>query len=156
LDPAQVTNIHYFGATAFKNGRMVKYVKTKVAAFSPGQKTDLGKVITALLAEGQTNMAAGSAEDVKAGRALFADQFDCGQCHQLHNTDDSATAPDLTGYASREWLISFIGNPKQDKFYGKRNDRMPAFAVENILDSESIALLADWLRGDWPGATQLR
>jgi ubiquinol-cytochrome c reductase cytochrome b subunit len=155
LDPAQVAGIHYFGGTAWKNGRMPKYVKTKVAAFKPEKKASLVSVLAAVSAEAglkaQVKMDAASAADIQAGRTSFGDVLTCGECHTFHNHDDNATAPDLTGYASREWLVSFIGDPSQDRFYGKGNDRMPAFAAKKILDAESIGLLADWLRGEWYG-----
>ena len=84
------------------------------------------------------------------GRALAAnDTMRCTECHQFRKTDEDASAPDLTGYGSREWLIGFISDPAHDRFYSKRNDRMPGFAKEQILDAQSIQLLADWLRGDW-------
>jgi ubiquinol-cytochrome c reductase cytochrome b subunit len=160
LDPAQISSAHYFGATALKNGRMVKYVKTKVSAFSAEQKGNLTTVVMAVSAEArlkaQEKEDAASVAYIKAGRLVFSDEFDCGQCHQFHNTDDSATAPDLTDYASRDWLIHFISDPTQDKFYGQQNDRMPAFAAKKILDAQSIALLADWLRGDWTTAPPAR
>jgi ubiquinol-cytochrome c reductase cytochrome b subunit len=153
LDPAQVAGIHYFGGTALKNGRMPKYVKTKVAAFTPEQKASLARVIAAVSAEAglkaQEKPDAASTADIQAGRTSFSGDLTCGECHTFHNHDDNATGPDLTGYASREWLVSFIGDPAQDRFYGKRNDRMPAFAAKKILDAESIGLLADWLRGEW-------
>jgi hypothetical protein len=44
-----------------------------------------------------------------------------------------------------------ISNPKHDRFYGKRNDRMPAYGEEKILDARSIELIADWLRSSDPG-----
>ena len=50
---------------------------------------------------------------------------------------------------SRDWLIGLITNPAHENFYGKRNDRMPKFGDEKILDPQAIALVADWLRGDW-------
>lgn len=155
LDPDQITSTHYFGATKFKDGRMAKFVKKKVAAFSPEQRQELTKVLAAISAEaGLKSQAAqdtAGAADIKAGVGFFKDELNCNECHQFHNKDADATAPDLTGYASREWLISFIGNPKQDKFYGDRDDRMPAFGEQKILDASQIALLADWLRGDWYG-----
>jgi ubiquinol-cytochrome c reductase cytochrome b subunit len=155
LDPAQVDSLHYFGGTAWKNGRMAKYVKTKVAAFTPEQKTSLTSVIAAVSAEGrlksQQKLDAASVAAIQAGRTNFSNDLTCGECHTFHNHDDNATAPDLTGYASQEWLVSFISDPTQDRFFGKRNDRMPAFAAKKILDAESIGLLANWLRGDWPG-----
>jgi hypothetical protein len=63
--------------------------------------------------------------------------------------------PDLTHYASREWLIGMISNPAAPRFYGEKNDRMPIFAADekdpakNILSRRQIELIADWLRGDY-------
>jgi ubiquinol-cytochrome c reductase cytochrome b subunit len=45
--------------------------------------------------------------------------------------------------------MDFISNPAHERFYGKRNDRMPKFGEEKILDEKSVGLIADWLRGDW-------
>ena len=64
-------------------------------------------------------------------------------------------APDLTGYASREWLTAFISNPADKRFYGDKNDRMPAFALHpndptaNRLSPQELAVLVSWLRGEW-------
>jgi mono/diheme cytochrome c family protein len=79
---------------------------------------------------------------------MTTDTARCTECHQFRKKDEDATAPDLTGYGSREWLIGIIANPKHERFYGTRNDRMPAFGEEKILDARSIELLADWLRGE--------
>lgn len=73
----------------------------------------------------------------------------CTDCHSFGKKDPDATGPELTGYGSRAWLIRFISNPAHADFYGKRNDRMPAFADKKILDAKQLGLLADWLRGDW-------
>ena len=69
--------------------------------------------------------------------------------HKFHDSGEDPTGPDLTGYGSRQWLIDFISNPAHERFYGKRNDRMPAFGEEKQLDPRAIGLIADWLRGDW-------
>jgi len=50
--------------------------------------------------------------------------------------------------------MAFIRNPADERFYGEKNDRMPAFAPHddarlNQLDEKSLGLLVDWLRGDW-------
>ena len=37
-----------------------------------------------------------------------------------------AAVPELTGFGSRAGLIDFISNPAHERFYGDRNDRMPA------------------------------
>jgi len=65
------------------------------------------------------------------------------------------SAPDLTGWGTHEWIVGMIGNPKQKRYYGENNDRMPAFAKnpgdssDNILRAQNIELIAKWLRGDW-------
>ena len=52
----------------------------------------------------------------------------------------------------------FISNPAHTRFYGKENDRMPAFAdsaadaKKNILSRQQLELLADWIRGEWAEA----
>jgi ubiquinol-cytochrome c reductase cytochrome b subunit len=86
---------------------------------------------------------------------IKADPIRCLDCHGFAGKEsDEANTPNLTGYASRQWLIDFISNPGHEKFYGKKNE-MPAFGAKKILDEKSIAMLADWLRGDWyePGQT---
>ena len=110
-------------------------------------------VIIALSAEAklksQTAADAKDASVIAAGRELIKGDIACTDCHAYGSPDEDATAPDLTGYGSRDWLMAFISNPAHPKFYGKRNDRMPAFAEDKILDAKAIGLIADWLRGDW-------
>jgi len=154
LDPEQITASHYFGATKFKDGKMVKFVKKDVAVFTPEQKEQLAKVIAALSAEAglKSQRATELTESaiITEGRTLLAHtDMRCTECHQFRTPDEDATAPDLTGYGSREWLIGILNNPAHERFYGKRNDRMPAFGEGKMLDSQAVALLADWLRGDW-------
>jgi len=154
LDPAQVSGSKYFGGTKFEDGKMAKFVKKDVAGFSPEQKAQLAKVIAALSAEAglKSQAAADQLESavVTEGRALFAhEDMRCAECHEFHKVDEDATGPDLTGYGSREWLTGILNNPKHERYYGKRNDRMPAFGEDKILDAQAIGLIADWLRGDW-------
>ena len=150
LDPAKIDTTHYFGGTKFRDGKMSKWVKKNV---TPDKVADIQKVIAALSAEAQLKAQAGQdqadAEIIAQGRALITGALACTECHSFGKPDPDATAPDLTGYGSRAWLIRFISNPGHADFYGKRNDRMPAFADKQILDAKQIALLADWLRGEW-------
>ncbi|PAW84848.1 MAG: menaquinol-cytochrome C reductase [Pedosphaera sp. Tous-C6FEB] len=150
MDPAHVDGPRYFGGTKFKDGKMVKWVKKNC---TPEKADDLKKVIAALSAEAKLKSQIGSdktdAELIKQGRALITGDFACTDCHSFGKKDPDATAPDLTGYGSRTWLVRIISNPAHADFYGKRNDRMPAFADKQILDAKSIGLLADWLRGEW-------
>jgi len=128
-------------------------VKKDVAAYTPQQKEQLLKVTIALSAEAKLkSQAASDAKDasvIAAGRELIKGDINCTECHAFETPDEDASGPDLTGYGSREWLIAFISNPAHPKFYGKRNDRMPRFAEEKILDARTVGLIADWIRGEW-------
>lgn len=153
--PDKIDSAHYYGRTKFKDGKMVKFVKEDVASFGEDEKKLLQDGIVALSAEAQL----GSQRDldrrdearIAAGTtALTGDTLGCMECHRLHdNGDDSGIAPDLTGYGSRDWLIAFISNPSHERFYGRRNDRMPKYGEEKQLTPQEIGLVADWLRGEW-------
>ena len=158
LDPEKITGTNYFGGTKFKDGKMAKFVMKDVAGFTPAQKEQLVKVLAALSAEAglelhsdhETHVELKESAAITEGRTLLASaDMRCTECHQFRKPDEEATAPDLTGYGSRDWLVGILTNPKHERFYGKRNDRMPAFGEDKILDAQAIGLLADWLRGDW-------
>jgi ubiquinol-cytochrome c reductase cytochrome b subunit len=153
LDPARISSPHYFGGTKFADGKMAKWVKKNVPKYGSEEKEQLRKVIAALSAEAklksQEALDTRDTADISTGRALISGDINCTECHQFQKKDEDATAPDLTGYGSREWLIAFISNPAHDRFYGKRNDGMPAFATEKILDARSIEMVVEWLRGEW-------
>jgi mono/diheme cytochrome c family protein len=154
LDPERIDGPHYFGGTRFEEGRMVRFVKRDVAEFTPEQKLELRSVIAALSAEAalpaQVEMDANDASLLATGReAMAGESMRCTECHKFHEHDDLPVGPDLTGYGSRAWLIDFISDPAHTRFYGRRNDRMPSYGEDQVLDSASIGLIADWLRGDW-------
>lgn len=153
LDPAQVGTTNYFGGTKHQSGKMVKFVTTKVSTFPPEKKEQLTKVIAAVSAEAslksQKDMDARDAKLIEEGRGLFGEAVGCANCHAFHVKDEEASGPNLTGYASREWLIKFIGDPSHVDFYGEHNDRMPAFGRDGMLSAEQIGLVTDWLRGEW-------
>jgi len=75
----------------------------------------------------------------------FEDGRACIECHDI-DSEEEGYAPDLTGYGSREWLIAFIENPEDSRFYGKKNDRMPCYGRDSKLKSEEIEIVVDWLR----------
>jgi ubiquinol-cytochrome c reductase cytochrome b subunit len=159
LDPDKIATTNYFGGTKFHDGKMVRFVKRDVAAYLPEQKSQLRKVIVAVSAEAELPAQAATdlqdATMIEAGRTVLREETKCTDCHQFHKTDEDASAPDLTGYGSRQWLIRFISNPDHADFYGKRNDRMLAFGKAEVLSAQAIGMVADWLRGDWfqPGTT---
>src|SRR5260221_8003502 len=154
IDPAHIDTPNYFGNSKLREGKMMKFVKKDVAAYSPEQKQNLKKVIAALSAEAGLRAQrdadnADAAMIVEGTNLLASADMRCTECHQFHKKNEAATAPDLTGYGSREWLVGFITNPAHERYYGKRNDRMQKFGEDKILDPQAIGLLADWLRGDW-------
>jgi ubiquinol-cytochrome c reductase cytochrome b subunit len=154
LDPNRVDAAHYFGGTKFKDGKMVRFVKKDVAAFSAEQQEQLRKVIATLSAEAnlksQRDADQRDAAVITEGKTLIANEtMRCTECHKFREHADDPTAPDLTGYGSRDWLVEFIANSAHERFYGKRNDRMPAFGADKVLDDRAIGLIADWLRGEW-------
>jgi ubiquinol-cytochrome c reductase cytochrome b subunit len=154
LDPEKITTAHYFGGSKLKNGKMVKFVREDVASFSEAQKKELQKAIAALSAEArlpsQRELDKDEALIGSGTKALIGATLSCVDCHKFHEDgEEFGTAPDLTGYGSRDWLIAFIGNPEHVRFYGERNDRMPAFGEEKQLTPQEIGLVTDWLRGEW-------
>lgn len=154
LDPALISTPRYFGATRFKDGKMVRFVHRDVAGYSAEEKEQLRKVILAVSAEAQLRgQAAADARDanlIQEGRNLLLNaDVRCTECHQFQKPDEDATAPDLTGYGSRQWLTEFVSDPTHPRFYGRRNDNMPAFGKDQRLDAHTIGLIVDWLRGEW-------
>jgi ubiquinol-cytochrome c reductase cytochrome b subunit len=154
LDPQRVDSPHYFGGTKLRDGKMVRFVKKDVAGFATEQKEQLNKAIVALSAEAglfsQRDADRRGAVLVAEGRKLLnSEGMRCTECHKFHDQGEDPTGPDLTGYGSRDWLVDFISNPAHDRFYGKRNDRMPKFGEDKVLDDHAIGLIADWLQGNW-------
>jgi quinol-cytochrome oxidoreductase complex cytochrome b subunit/mono/diheme cytochrome c family protein len=172
----QVFDAPYFGNTKHWNGEMAGAVKSKFKKMTPEKEARRQKLIAALSAEaGLKSQHAVDAElDVEAMgglkpeasdtdrqaaivkfRASAIESFKCTECHKFHGADEGGSAPDLTGYASRQWTIGFISNPEHGRFYGDNNDRMPAFARDaknpdfNRLSQRDIEMLVDWLRGEW-------
>lgn len=165
LDPKQIAGPHYFGNTALKDGDMVTWVQDNIAAkLSELKGAELAKfqgqiddVTFALATEaGQpVGMVADLDKHVAAGREVIVKEFACVECHKFRGDGELGNAPDLTGYASRDWLTAFISNPADKRFYGEKNDRMPAFALHpndptaNRLSPQDLAILVSWLRGEW-------
>ena len=159
LDPKQIELPKYYGGTAFVHpksggakGKMVRYVLGKVPDFTPEERADLVKILAALSSEGalpaQKVVDRNDATVIEEGKKLILDDaLTCAECHQYHS-EDYGGGPDFTGYASHAWLADFLKNPGHDRFYGKKNDRMPAFGQTSRLTAEELDLLIRWLRGD--------
>ena len=157
VDPQHIETVKYFGGTAFahppagkRKSKMVRYVVEDVPKFSNEERQQLQKIIIAISAEAKLPaQAAPDAKDatlIAEGAKLLTDSaLKCADCHAFH-VDDQGSGPDLTGYASREWLIAFIQNPAHEKFYGDKNDRMPLFGEKAELTPRQIEFIVDWLR----------
>ncbi len=164
LDPQRIVSEHYFGKTKFTEGDMVSKIKELFDGIEEAEaakmRDDLKLVAQALSAEAALPRAAAADHDAQApivtGRELLSGRLACTDCHKFRDQGELGSAPDLTAYGSREWLLGMIGNPQHERFYsGDRNDRMPAFAEDtehperNLLSPRELNLLVDWLRGDW-------
>jgi ubiquinol-cytochrome c reductase cytochrome b subunit len=157
LDPKRITTSHYFGGPdmpeALKTGAMVDFVTN---TFKDVPKADVQKIVAALQAESGKPLAPEHQPLVAEGIKLIGQH--CIDCHKFQDQGGLGSAPDLTGYRNREWVIGMISNPDHERFYahlGEEDQQMPAFAKDpnqpdaNILTSMEVGLLADWLREDW-------
>jgi len=140
----------YFGGTKFKDGTMAR----KVLAKYTEEENKLLPEIARLLADEANLPYEEKLEEEKREELLalfyndnldFEDGRACIDCHDI-DSEDEGSAPDLTGYGSREWLIAFIENPEDSRFYGKKNDRMPCYGRDDKLKPEEIEILVDWIR----------
>ena len=164
-NPKKIVGPHYFGNTKLKEGDMATWVEDtfgpdSTAELDVGERAELRRkvenVAFALAAEAGLNygMIGDLDERVAAGRTAIVEEFACVECHKFHDDGELGLAPDLTGYASAEWLRAFIINPEHERFYPDTNDRMPAFAAgddpaANRLSPTELAVLVAWLRGEW-------
>jgi ubiquinol-cytochrome c reductase cytochrome b subunit len=170
LDPKKIVGPHYFGNTKLKEGDMAIWVADTLGPDAPAgldeaelkQLRENVKLVSfALAAESGLLREQHPQEWIAAGRKVIVEEFACVDCHKFHDDGELGMAPDLTGYASADWLRAFISNPEHDRFYPTTNDRMPAFAASddpavNRLSPEELDVLVAWLRGEWyePSAAQ--
>ena len=144
----------YFGNTSHREGEMADFVQNN-EAFAKLRAAGKSAAVAAALSEQarlpyQTELdnEGRSKGTIVEGAGLI--KSTCTECHNFGKTTDPAGNgyPDLDGYASREWLISFISNPSHERFYADGNDRMPGFAKgkdakSHILTPRQIELLVD-------------
>ncbi len=163
LDPNQAASDRYFGKTAHFEGDMVTFVNDNLQELDEEKKTKLASIIAALSAEAtlpaQVEADKNSQEDgtLEKGKGAIAEAWEtasCVDCHKFHDQGELGSAPDLTGYGSKDWLVRMISDPTHETLYRDANDRMPSFGVDppgakqSLLAAEEIELLARWLRGE--------
>ncbi|MFT4586689.1 MAG: quinol-cytochrome oxidoreductase complex cytochrome b subunit/mono [Limisphaerales bacterium] len=146
----------FYGGTEFSGGQMARFVKRKIKKFDADELKMLRDAIIALSAEAKLksqaamdSAAAGKGGAIERGKTAFLDEIGCADCHQFHFEDEDTDGPNLTGWASREWMISFVSDPTHADFYGEENDRMPSFGKDEVMTQREIELVVDWLRGEW-------
>jgi ubiquinol-cytochrome c reductase cytochrome b subunit len=157
LDPKRVDSVDFLGATAHREGDMVTFVHDSLTDLDDEGKQQLAALVAALSAQAElryqadADAKADANGTIEAGSAACSD-LGCADCHQWGDAGDLGTAPDLTGYASADWLREFIANPSHERFYADNNDRMPAFAADretpqsNTLQPLELELIVRWLR----------
>ncbi len=170
LDHEKFISPQYFGKTKLVEGDMASKLKEMVegAKDAATLKKQMAAAARALSAEAklqsQTEADKRDAAQIAEGVKLIKGDLSCTECHKHGEEGELGSAPDLTGYGSREWLAGIISDPKHERFYPEdRNDRMPAFASDpkqpqqNILSPRELDLLVSWLRSEWkdePAAAQ--
>lgn len=164
LEPKRIVSPQVFGHTKFRDGEMIGKIQglfDEAGADGAAQlQTELREVARALSAEaalaGQRDRDRADAAAIARGRELITGKLSCTDCHHFYDAGELGSAPDLTGYGSREWLLGMIANPTGERYYGgELNDRMPCFAPDsqrphtNLLSPTELAVLVDWLRCEW-------
>jgi ubiquinol-cytochrome c reductase cytochrome b subunit len=164
FDPEKIVSDQYFGNTRHAEGDMATFVTSDFAELDEDGKKKVESIVAALSAEAALPSQAEAdkqAEDdgtLEKGRAAMAESFDSGSCidcHKFREEGDVGSAPDLTGWGSKDWLTRFLADPAHEDFYRDTNDRMPAFrredagpTIQPLLSTEDVDLLARWLRGE--------
>jgi len=153
LDPEKIASSDFLGATtAHADGEMVSFVadmdldEDTVTAIAAALAADSGRPDNPTVAD----------DILEAGREAIADN--CAECHKYGDEGELGSAPDLTGYGSRQWMIDFVSNPQHERFYeyvDAEDKPMPAYLIDphdpakNTLRLKDIELIVDFIRGDW-------
>jgi len=164
LDSDKIKSNRYFGQTRHVKGEMVGFVNDNLKQLDDADKTKLQNVIIALSAEAalpsqvEADKKAEQDGTLAKGRKALGEAFEsssCVDCHKFRESGDLGSAPDLTGWASKDWLIRFITDPTHEAFYRDTNDRMPSFGKapdnstkKSLLAPAEIDLLPRLLRGE--------
>ncbi|HZL91779.1 MAG TPA: hypothetical protein VFB96_25635, partial [Pirellulaceae bacterium] len=150
----------YFGNTAHKEGRMVKWVGAHGELLKDDpQKADddVDAIAAALSAQARLRSQAELDRDEKlVERGVALVQKNCTNgCHRFGDSGQLGLAPDLTGYGSYEWMMGLVSDPTHKRFYRRENDRMPSFAANldqparHAVSLRELSLIVDWLRGEY-------
>lgn len=165
FDKKKIASPAYFGNTAFKDGDMVGFVRgslgevlEELAEDDDVYKTAHDDLVACLAAEAKldgprkADADKETVEGIDSDTVLLLEDLTCTECHRFYHLGSLGDGPDLTGYMSRDWLTGIIKNPAHERFYGSKNDGMPAHhesADDFLMSEQEIDAIVDWLRGTW-------
>jgi len=139
--------------TRFTEGEMADWAKENIPNM---QQQEIDGVVEFLLAQsGRVDLAPPDPALVEIGKKFYAEGSEnasaCSECHAMTVGDETLGEPgggypDLSGYASEDWLRSFLRDPGSENHYGDRN-AMPPFAER--LSQKDLEIILRWLRNDW-------
>lgn len=150
----------YWGGTYHAEGDMAMWLADHIPE-GEDEVTMRQNVVLALSAQAklpsQAEMDVRDSARIALGTAFIRNtDYGCASCHTFE--DVGTDSPDLTGWASRDWMIAFVNDPAHPRFFGRDNDRMPSYGVEKSLTQKEIEMVVDWIRGEWytPGSKAAR
>jgi ubiquinol-cytochrome c reductase cytochrome b subunit len=151
-----ILTARYWGGTYHAEGDMAMWLADHIPE-GEDEVTMRQNVVLALSAQAklssQAEVDVRDSARIALGTAFIRNtDYGCASCHTFE--DVGTDSPDLTGWASREWMIAFVNDPAHPRFFGRDNDRMPSFGVEKSLTQKEIEMVVDWIRGEWytPGS----
>jgi ubiquinol-cytochrome c reductase cytochrome b subunit len=145
----------YFGNTKHTKGDMIDFLEGDGKELLTADNRR--KIAAALWTQSGRRLHKGEdpVDEMDIAEGISLIQENCTSCHRFGDQGDLGSAPDLTGYASYEWMLGMLSDPTHERFYRDNNDRMPSFAKDlerrennNVSDRE-LSLIVDWIRGDY-------
>jgi len=151
LDADTILTARYWGGTEHAEGDMAMWLSDHIPE-TDQQVARRRSVVLALSSQAQlASQAAMDRQDsvlIAAGVQYMRDtNAGCAECHKFQ--DVGTDSPELSGWGSREWMIAFVNDPSHPRFFGRDNDRMPSYGTEKSLSDREIAMVVDWIRGEW-------
>ncbi len=151
LNADTILTARYWGGTEHAEGDMAMWLSDHIPE-TDQQVARRRSVVLALSSQAQlASQAAMDRQDsvqIAAGVQYMRDtNAGCAECHKFQ--DVGTDSPELSGWGSREWMIAFVNDPSHPRFFGRDNDRMPSYGTEKSLTDREIAMVVDWIRGEW-------
>lgn len=146
-----ILTARYWGGTYHAEGDMAMWLADHIPE-GEDEVTMRQNVVLALSAQAklpsQAEVDVRDSARIALGTAFIRNtDYGCASCHTFE--DVGTDSPDLTGWASRDWMIAFVNDPAHPRFFGRDNDRMPSYGVEKSLTQKEIEMVVDWIRGEW-------